>query len=68
MSLWTKAEVPTGIENYLAATMWRTATNTVAEWRDAFNALCDTAYEQLPIVTVQRGHWCSECWSIKTSI
>eukprot|EP00959_Pyramimonas_sp_CCMP1952_P145004 3035844-Pyramimonas_sp.AAC.1 len=60
MSLWTKAEVPIGIENYLAATMWRTATTTVAEWRDAANALCDAAYEQLPLVTAQRGHWCSE--------
>eukprot|EP00959_Pyramimonas_sp_CCMP1952_P191463 4003356-Pyramimonas_sp.AAC.1 len=59
MSPWTNAEVPIGIENYLAATLWRTASTTVTEWRRTRSELCDTAYGKLPITTVLQGAWCN---------
>ncbi|CAK0853222.1 unnamed protein product [Prorocentrum cordatum] len=68
MSLWTNAEVPVGIENYLAAALLRAASTTVTEWRRAHSELCDTAYDQLPITTVLQGVWCNDCWEIKTAI
>ena len=68
ISQWSNIEVPNGIEAFLAATMWRTATTTISSWRTALQRLRDTAYEELSVVQANQGVWCHECWAIRTAI
>eukprot|EP00959_Pyramimonas_sp_CCMP1952_P084400 1765359-Pyramimonas_sp.AAC.1 len=60
--------MPQGLETYLAATLWRAATLTVAGWQSLLRGHHELAEERLPVSQVISGQWSADCWTDKTSI
>eukprot|EP00959_Pyramimonas_sp_CCMP1952_P278457 5821869-Pyramimonas_sp.AAC.1 len=68
MKSWAGAEVPTGVEVLLGATLWRAASTTIKSWPGLYDKLSEAATENLPMVATVQGHWSAPCWATALSM